>query len=204
MKQAAMILAAGLSSRMGDFKPLLPFEGKPAIVYLLDKFQEAGIKDYIIVVGHKAGEIQEVLADYPHVHLVKNEAYARTEMMDSAKLGIKEAESLGFDAILFSPVDLPLVDVETIRQVAKTHAEIVFPINEGKQGHPVRIAASVFASLLDYKGPSGMKGALAQEPDKVKFIEVANPYIYKDMDTKDDYEHMQKETQRDDPEEYNG
>ncbi len=197
MKQAAMILAAGLSSRMGDFKPLLPFQGKPAIQYLIDKFQEAEIDEVIVVVGHRAEEIQALFDGNPRIHFINNENYAQTEMMDSAKLGIAEAVRLGYDAILFSPVDLPLIDVETIGLVAKDEAEIVFPINEGKQGHPVRIGATVFESLLSYHGPQGMKGALAQHPDKVKFIEVANPYIYKDMDTIDEYKDLRQAAEED-------
>ena len=50
-KLTALILAAGYSSRMGDFKPLLPLNGKPVIAQTISSFHEAGITDIRVVVA---------------------------------------------------------------------------------------------------------------------------------------------------------
>ena len=50
----AVVLSAGLSSRMGDFKPLLPLGGKRVIEQLLSSIKGAGMGDILVVLGHRA------------------------------------------------------------------------------------------------------------------------------------------------------
>ena len=58
-RYGAVILAAGYSSRMNDFKPLLPVDGRPAVTGLAEMLHSAGIRDIVIVTGHQREKLQE-------------------------------------------------------------------------------------------------------------------------------------------------
>ena len=78
-KIGAVVAAAGLSSRMGDFKPLLPLDGDTVIGRCLSNLRGAGATDIVVVTGHRAGELARLLED-SGVTLVRNAAYAETQM----------------------------------------------------------------------------------------------------------------------------
>jgi CTP:molybdopterin cytidylyltransferase MocA len=196
VKSVAIIVAAGLSSRMGKFKPLLPFNKEPTIVYLTQKFFNAGVGHVIIVTGHRSEDLMAACSDLESLTFIKNEAYATTQMLDSAVLGIKEAQAMGADHILFTPVDVPLIAEETIRLVMEAPGKIVFPTYGGQQGHPLKLDQNYFNSIVDFKGQGGMRGAIDALNAPIAYLEVEDPFIFKDMDTPEDYRSLLNKVQR--------
>ena len=95
-KFGAIILAAGLSSRMKDFKPLLPVDGMPAIVGLIESARVAGISDITVVTGHNREKLLPILKRYG-AREAYNENY-RDGMMTSVKAGLAKAAGLGADS----------------------------------------------------------------------------------------------------------
>ena len=87
-RACAMIVAAGLSSRMGKLKALLPVGGEPMIRLTAKKLLEAGAEEIVAVTGYRREEIEAALAGLP-VRFAHNENYAVTQMFDSVKLGLR-------------------------------------------------------------------------------------------------------------------
>src|SRR5690349_9699427 len=116
---AAVILAAGLSRRMGQPKALMLLGGKPLIAHLIDAFRSSGEVDPIVVVtGHAAGQIQEILSPF-HVHAVHNEAYASGEMLSSVKRGVSAVLEISppVDGFFIALADQPRVLPPTISKM---------------------------------------------------------------------------------------
>lgn len=105
MKIAGLITAAGFSSRMNGFKPLMKLNGFPMAAMTVQSMRNAGIQDITVVTGYRGQEICEALADM-NVSIVRNEAYASTDMLTSVKLGLKRLG--GVDGVFFLPADVPL------------------------------------------------------------------------------------------------
>ena len=187
MKTCAVITAAGLSSRMGAFKPALPIAGRPAILRLLDTFFSAGVSEAIVVTGFRQEILQELLADRPHVTLVHNPAYRTTEMFDSVKTGLAALpEDCG--QVLLIPADIPLVSAQTVRLVMEAEGDLVFPSFQMRRGHPLKLRPHLVPALLQYSGEDGLRGALRALEIPPAYVTVEDSFILRDMDTPADYQ----------------
>ena len=187
MNVCAVIAAAGLSSRMGAFKPLLPFNGRPAIVRLLETMQSAGVNQTILVTGFRHDELEKACWGIPSLTLIQNTSFANTQMFDSARLGFS-AVPTACDRILFTPADIPLVARSTVHWLARTSAPLVFPSYRRRRGHPISLHAALLPSVLRYNGPGGLKGALSSLPVQPAYLTVTDPFVRMEMDTPDDYD----------------
>jgi len=135
-RTGAVILAAGLSSRMHEFKPLLELGDSTIIVRAIENLKTAGASPVIIVAGYKADQLMDYL--WPlDIMFVRNENYASSQMFDSVKLGISRAAGL-CSRILITPADVPLIEQDTFKQVMECPGALVRPVCGGRPGHPVR------------------------------------------------------------------
>ena len=114
----ALILAAGMSTRMKGFKPLLDFHGRTMIGQVIHNFQKAGAAPIILVLGYRGDDIKDSLAGEP-VIFVRNENYASSQMFDSVKIGLRKAAGV-CDRVLIAPCDAPLIRPEVIRRVMES------------------------------------------------------------------------------------
>ena len=183
-KIGAVVAAAGLSSRMGDFKPLLPFDGVTVIERCVANLRAAGASALVVVTGHRAQELAARLRD---VTLVHNPLYAETQMFDSLRLGLR-ALPADCDTILLTPGDVPLVEPETVRALLKTKAGFACPVCAGRKGHPVALDGKYRDVLLRYSGDGGLRGAVAALGIPVTEVEVADAGMPLDLDTPADYQ----------------
>jgi molybdenum cofactor cytidylyltransferase len=176
---AAVILAAGASSRMGRPKPLLQFEGQTFLDSLIQRFE--GICEPIIVVlGYAADEVRSGIARSAQVEIVGNPAPERG-MLSSLQCGVARVPH---DA-LFTPVDLPGISRATIETLASTEGPVVIPAYKGRKGHPVRVSRDVIAELLAL--PVGAQARDALRRHDAQLIAVDDPRILHDVDTPADY-----------------
>lgn len=180
-KTALLLVAAGLSSRMGGFKPLIELGGKPLIDHALDTFCTALISETVIVTGHRHEEIEAHLSGRG-IHFIHNENYASTDMFASVKLGLSYlAGRCGRVFIL--PADIPLVRPFTIEAMLLCDPEggAVKPVYRGKSGHPLLLDAALIPCILRYRGENGLKGAL--EGGGIRKLSLPDPGILMDADT---------------------
>jgi CTP:molybdopterin cytidylyltransferase MocA len=144
VKLSGVILAAGLSRRMGFPKALLRWEGETYLDRLIRLF--GGVCDEVIVVLRPGAEAAlGECARLGEARVVWNPDADRGQL-SSLQTGLAEARG---EAALFTPVDYAHVAEATVRVVAeRADAVVAQPVFEGKHGHPVRIAAQVRDELL--------------------------------------------------------
>lgn len=188
LKTGALITAAGLSSRMGDFKPLLPYKNTTMIRFLVNLLHEAGADPIAVVIGYRAKELREHLKDRD-VLLVENYQYEVTEMFDSVKLGLQRLSGL-CDRAAFVPVDVPDLSSSLLRRVFQTEGSIVRPVYRGRPGHPVVMDAGLIPAVCAYTGDRGFRGALESLSCGITEVEAENDGIYNDIDTIEDYRNL--------------
>ena len=192
---SGVILAAGLSSRMGNYKPLLPIGDTLFITKLVDQMKSAGASRVIVVTGYRHLELESVLADQ-NVYTVFNSRYYCTQMIDSVKLGIRavresdEQYGTRTEQIILSPVDVVLSPRSVFDTVRKGNADFVRPVFQGRAGHPVGIREPLFDRILAYEGEGGLRCAVESSGCPIEEIEVDEPGILMDADTKDDYRRL--------------
>ncbi len=180
-----MIVAAGMSSRMGDFKPMLNIGSISIAQRIIATLKQAGASLVVVVTGFNAEELERHLARSGVVFL-RNESFRTTQMFDSARIGL-EYLSDKCRRILFTPVDIPLFTAETVRRLLETDADLACPYCGGERGHPILMSSSLAARLLDDSGEGGLQGALGRSGAAETRVEVEDEGILRDADTPSDY-----------------
>lgn len=186
----AVVVAAGMSSRMGSFKPMLSLGELTISRRLITSLKQAGVDRIVVISGFKADELERHLADMSVIFL-RNENYEITDMFESAKIGLGYLSDK-CERILFTPVDIPLFQADTARELIKSSSEIVIPTYEGKDGHPILISSEAVKRLMGYSGEGGLKGAIEFSGYEIERIEFSDPGILHDADTPKDYEKLLK------------
>ena len=141
-----IILAAGLSQRMGFPKALLPYplpDGSETtfLARLLDVMHRSRAEPIVVVLGHEADRIRNSLAAPPSgaVRVVLNERY-REGMLTSILAGIDAIEESSAEGALLLPVDHPDITPEVVDLLIDRFEEsphpIVLPVFHGRRGHP--------------------------------------------------------------------
>lgn len=189
---AAIVLAAGLSERMGELKPLLHLGGVTILERTVTLFQGAGIDDVRVVTGHRGDELEPLLTKLG-ARTVANPRYPEG-MFSSVVRGVS---TLGpeVDPFFVLPVDVPLVRAATIRRMLRFYRqekrEVIYPRFMGERGHPPLIAGSHAREIAAWQGEGGLKAVLAQWESAALDVDVADGNILLDMDTPDDYRLLQ-------------
>ena len=181
----AILLAAGRSSRMGAFKPLLPFGNKTVIECCIDYLRDGGVDEIVVVVGHRADEIREKISNVtfainpdPHSAMGASIAVGATALPETAQ------------ATLIALVDHPAIPatvVSTLLDSWKSGARLVIPTWNGRGGHPVLVDLSLRAELTNLSETGGLRALFDAHASEVKRVPVDSPFIARDMDTWDDY-----------------
>jgi CTP:molybdopterin cytidylyltransferase MocA len=188
MRTGAVIVAAGMSSRMMDFKPMMQLGPNSIIQRVIETLKDAKVEPIVVVTGHNAHLLEKHLA-HLEVVCIHNPEYETTQMFDSAKLGLTYL--LGkCDRVLFTPADIPLFSQKTVNQLLSSSAMLAKPVCGHKSGHPILLDASLLPELLRFKGEGGMKGALAELNMKMELIPVEDQGIFMDADTQEDYKKL--------------
>lgn len=188
METGAVVVAAGMSSRMGDFKPMLSIGEISVAQRVVATLRQAGAERVVVVTGYNADELERHLSKSGAV-FVRNEEYRTTEMFDSALIGLKYIRGK-CDRILFTPVDVPLFTAATVRGLLDSGAELACPVCGGQRGHPILMSPNVVDRLLRDSGEDGLKGALGRCGVPMTLVDVPDPGILHDTDTPEDYRQL--------------
>jgi CTP:molybdopterin cytidylyltransferase MocA len=188
---SAIVLAAGHSSRMKRFKPLLTLGRQQVVERTTAVFKDAGIEDVMVVVGHRAADLRRALSTLD-VRPVENPDY-RDGMFSSVLAGVRSLSSL-CRAFFIHPVDIPLVRPQTVVRLAEAfvpgQTTVVYPVFEGKRGHPTLIGTELVARLMEWSGSGGLRSFLRDYDQSCVDVVVADEAVGLDMDTTDDYRLM--------------
>lgn len=191
----AIILAAGLSTRMGRPKPLLPLaNGDTFVTRIVRSFLDSGVDDVVVVLGHEADAVAARLIESGvPARFVVNDAY-RTGQLSSVLRGLNAIDRPGVRAMLMTLVDVPLVSPSTIRAVVDryhaTHAPIVRPVRGNEHGHPVLVDRSLFSMLRSADPTAGAKPLIRAHVSTAGDVSVIDDGAFLDIDTPEIYEHV--------------
>ncbi len=188
-KIGAVIVAGGLSSRMNDFKPLLPIVNKSMIGTTINNFKSFGVDEIVVVTGYRSEDIQINLKEI-NVEFVKNENYHNTHMFDSVCLGLNKVKNK-VDFIFISPADSPFVQQFTLNKMMEEMINLNYnlfqPSYEGINGHPLLLRKSSVNKILFHDGTNGLQGAIANMGTDYKNLSFVDPGIKLDADNASEY-----------------
>lgn len=195
---AAIVLAAGLSSRMGAFKPLLEIEGRTLLERAVGTFTSAGVEDVIVVAGHRFDDVAAGAAA-AGAEVLTNPEYDRG-MYSSLRVGVL---GLGPAVTRFflQPADVPLVRPETVGKLLRAagrpaadgeRLEVVYPAFGDATGHPPLIDATLCHEIRGSEPPGGLRGLLLGHAARSVVVEVDDPGVLLDADTPDDLERIRE------------
>ena len=189
-KISGIILAAGLSTRMGEPKQLLPFGDSTIIETVIGNLLESKLSEVIVVVGHEAEKVQAHIQHKP-VKIVFNPDY-HEGMLTSAQCGV-EAISASADAFAMTLVDLPLITPDLVNLVIDTYVQtaggIAVPSYNYRRGHPVIFNRHYAADILALDGDSGgVRSHFQKYADDIHYVTVDTDRVLTDIDYREDYE----------------
>lgn len=183
---AAIVLAAGKSTRMGENKLLLPIHGVPMIVRAVDAALFSQACSTLVVVGHDALNVIQLLSECT-THIVHNEAFD-SGMASSIRAGLNALPS-GIDAVLILLGDMPYITAVEIDGLIDAHRAapeaICVPLHGGQRGNPVLWPSRYFPELLALEGDEGARSLLARFADRVHAVVFDSPAVLQDCDTPD-------------------
>lgn len=187
----AVILAAGFSSRMGMFKPLLPLGDSTVLEHVVRTFKHAEITP-IVVTGHNHIEI-EALTQKLKVETVHNPRFEEG-MFTSIQSGFAYMANRDFNGVFLLPTDIPLVRSSTLTFLQADFAEnqVLYdlwqPAFKGHRGHPPLLKMGLVQKIAAMQSDSNLREALALlPPNRKREITVCDRYILRDMDYYQDY-----------------
>ena len=180
-----IILAAGLSARMGEAKQLMPFKGEPLILHAVNTALKVCSK---LIVVQGAAALEQILPEDSRIHLVTNPRYALGRIT-SLQTALKATDP---GPVLVSLGDLALLKAETWAQMyaAGKNASAAYPVCRGRRGHPVLLAPE--AQLLIAAAAPGLKAMDVIAPLEPQEIELDDPGIYLDADTPADFAQLER------------
>jgi len=196
---SGILLAAGVSRRMGTLKALLDWHGRPLIMHQIVALREAGADEVVVVLGHRADELQARIGanrdvySVGNVRCVINSDYSQGKTT-SIKTGLRaisnEAGPSG--AILMLNVDQPR-SVNVIQDVLIAHqsagALITIPTCGGKGGHPIAVDKSLLAEMLEInEATQGLRAVTQRHEQSTNRLELGAPELLWDVNTPEQYQ----------------
>ena len=198
---SAVLLAAGVSLRMGTMKALLDWQGRPLIMHQIVALRQAGADEVVVVLGHRADELQARIGVNREVYeagnarCVVNADYAQGKTT-SIKVGLSAIANPADDPpgpILLLNVDQPRSPA-VIRRVLDAHlnndgALITIPTCNGKGGHPIVISRALYPELLEINEVTqGMRAVTERHQAMTQRVELAAPELLWDVNTPEQYQ----------------
>ncbi len=185
---AGIVLAGGLSQRMGRPKATLKVGDETFLERAIRTLKAGGCTDVVVVLNVDDAGIVELTAGAGGRST--RGGGPGTEQIDSLRAGLR-ALPLGADAAIVLPVDHPLVGPATVEALISEYLErdapIVMPTHGGRRGHPVLFSARLFKELLDGDLPEGARSVIRSRVNEAAELEVNDPGVLVDVDTPDVY-----------------
>jgi molybdenum cofactor cytidylyltransferase len=191
---AAVVLAAGRSTRMGRSKPLLPWgQGNTVVAEVVRRLLSTSVSDVVVVTGAEREAVEGALAELRQasgrVRPVFNPDFASSEMARSLQVGLRALPAHCL-AVLVALVDQPQIEARVVEAVLQrwreTQSPVAAPFYQGQRGHPLLFDRALWSCLLALPAEANPREALREVP--IERVDVDTDTILQDMDTPDDYE----------------
>jgi molybdenum cofactor cytidylyltransferase len=183
---AAIVLAAGRSTRMGGPNKLLAeINGKPLVRIATEQALASKASSVVVVTGHQQSEVEQALHGL-NVSFTHNPDFA-DGLATSVKAGIAAVPE-NADGALICLGDMPLIDAQLIGRLIEAFSPdkgslIVLPVAGGRRGNPVLWSRRFFSELMTLDGDIGARHLIAQHGEAVAEVEVEGKSAFLDIDT---------------------
>ena len=197
---AAIILAAGTSSRMGAEKNtlILSLQGRPLLTYVIEAVLGSHARPIILVLGHQANEVREHIQAYQdQLTIIENPAYSQglsTSMQAGLRVLLSEKENTSQHSptgAIFLLGDQPMLTPRLIDKLLtlreQTGKRIVVPRYQGQRGNPVVFSLDLASELMQVRGDEGGRSVLKRYPEEIATLEIDTPTANVDVDTWEAY-----------------
>jgi molybdenum cofactor cytidylyltransferase len=189
---SAVVLAAGLSTRMGLPKLILPWGSTTVIGQVVATLAQAQVDDIVVVTGAARTEVEAAVGQgrWEGIRMVFNPRYVEDNMLVSLQAGIA---ALGgqVDAMLVALGDQPQIEFDVVRLLVDTYRTeghpLIVPSFRMRRGHPWVVARALWPDLLSAPAGSTMRDFLLAHTGQITYIAVSSPSILRDLDTPEDY-----------------
>ncbi len=185
---SAIILAAGMSSRMGSPKQLLKLEDRTLIRIVTENVLASSVDEVLVVTGYLEHQVSAAIRDLP-VKTVLNPCYEQGQGTSLA-VGVKTL-NVNTSAFLVFMVDQPFITASLINMVIgefkRRHSIVLRPVYNGQPGHPVIFSYSLSAQLKMLEGDQGARQVLKKLGNKVDCFPVQDEAVIFDIDTPEIY-----------------
>ena len=186
----AVLLAAGVSQRMGRPKALLPWQGVPLITYQIRTLRRAGLRPVAVVLGHRASELGRIVDNEYGTTILLNPFYQKGKTT-SLKTGLRAIDPAKNDSVLFLNVDQPRSQ-DTIEAIIDHHQRhgslITIPTHNRKRGHPVVVSLKLMPDLMAVsEARQGLKAVMRTYAEEITLLEMETDEVLLDLNTPEDY-----------------
>jgi molybdenum cofactor cytidylyltransferase len=187
---AAVVLAAGLSRRMGQPKMVLPWGNTTVIGRVVQTLIDAGLSQILVVTGGARNRVEDALRDLP-VRTVNNPRYEQDHMAFSLQVGLSNLPK-EVDAALIVLGDQPQVETCVVKTILETYTEapapLIVPSYRMRRGHPWLIERSLWKAVWALKPPQTLRDFMNAHAGQIRYLEFETASVLSDLDTPSDYE----------------
>ncbi|MCL4246922.1 MAG: putative selenium-dependent hydroxylase accessory protein YqeC [Anaerolineae bacterium] len=180
----AIVLAAGMSQRMGQPKVLLPWGGQTVLQRILS--QLIGSVDDIIVITGAQREAVEAIAEHVGAAGVNNPDYAAGEMLSSLQVGLRALIERDAQAALVVLGDQPMMRAANVRKIVRAYAQgkggIIAPSHAMRRGHPILVDRRYWQEILDLPPASAPRDVINRHAADSAYVETDDS-VLRDIDT---------------------
>jgi molybdenum cofactor cytidylyltransferase len=200
---AAIVLAAGLSRRMGRPKMFLPWGKTTVIQQVLNVLESVGLRRILVISGGHHSEMALMLKD-TRAEVIFNAEYAISEMLVSFQIGLNHlmidnpCDNCGrvlpreIGAALTVLGDQPQIETQVVQSILdvykRTKEEIIVPSFQNRRGHPWLVSRTLWPELLNIPADQSLRSFLNRHNEAIHYLECNRPSILKDLDTPQDWE----------------
>jgi molybdenum cofactor cytidylyltransferase len=194
---AGVILAAGMSTRLGKPKQLVKLGGRHLIEWVVDAVITSKLDGIVLVLGHEHRKIQNVLKGkrgFDRIRVVIAEDYEKG-MSFSFRAGLGAVRN-EFSSVMFILGDQPLLKTQEIDflldEFRRSGKSICVPAVGGKRGNPVIFGNELYDALDSVKGDMGAREVIANHSEEVYLVPLDSARCFFDVDTETDLEEVKR------------
>ncbi|HYB97373.1 MAG TPA: nucleotidyltransferase family protein [Vicinamibacterales bacterium] len=193
---SGIVLAAGASSRMGQAKAALPVNdtGETVVARVVRTVIAGGVPEVVVVAGAHIDAVRVAMPAFEtRARMIEHPGWERGQL-SSLLAGLDAVDELLLEAVIVTPVDVPMIAASTVAAVIAawrtTRAPIVRPVSGLRHGHPVIFDRAVFGDLRAADVSLGAKAVFALHRERVLNVEVEDRGAFDDIDTPEDYQRV--------------
>lgn len=194
---AGIILAAGASTRFGEPKQLMRLKDKYMLEWVLDAALHSELNRVVLVLGYSHQKILQALGKklrHSKLLLAINPDHKKGQSL-SLNIGLSKVKD-DYPAVMFLLGDQPMLNTATINILLERFwsdaKDICAPSYQGKRKTPAIFSRRFYARLTEIKGDTGARHLIDANPDRVLTVEIDNPIFFFDIDTRQDFQILDK------------